>query len=247
MTAHGNSSPPPDVSETTDTLFRRLRALERRAAPAEDFRRMIEDFLRQEPAVAAALPEFSAFGLLEALRNARNAVPLVEIGRYAATSADAIALMHRLSEEDVSLCHPWHSPNHPRFPTVMGVFAGLFFGIATPGNFGAALVVGLLGALCGFVAAALVRFQIRNSTQRWERPQWICALHVDRYLQAYARGFPLTGLQLEDLPNPGFRHKAPFYDLHNQITAGPHWTYHRTLRDTPELTFAPITASSLDR
>lgn len=228
-------------SEGCDTLYSCLRSLERRGARDEDFRLLIDDFLKHEPAARTALPEFSTFGLLEALRESSALTPLVSVGRYSATPEQAIALMRHLSEEDVSMRHPWYNANHPHFNTIIGTFGGLFFGIATPGSFATSLIVGALGALFCFAIASLVRFEIRNSTRRRERPQWICALHVDRYLQAYHRGLPLNNLHVEDLPNPGFRRKAPFYDLHNQIMQGPNWTYHPNLHEAPELTFSSAT------
>lgn len=227
-------------TETSDSLYERLRALERRAAPQEDFRLMIEDFFRREPVVKAAMPQFSAFGLLEAIRQSRDLAQPLTVGRFAATTAAATEVLRELSPEDVSLSHPWYSPNYSNFNALAAVFGGLFFGVATSSaGPGAVLTVGLGGAVCCFLIASLIRFQIRNSTARTERPQWICALHVDRYLQAHHRGEPLVGLRVEDLPNPGFRRKPPFYDLHNQIMTGPHWVYHAALRETPQLIFAP--------
>lgn len=242
MTADTCWRPETGSEETGDSLYARLRALERRDAPEEDYRVMIEDFYAREPAVRAAMPQFSAFGLLEAIRKSRHPEQPITLGRFGATTKAAIELLRQLSCEDVSLSHPWHSPNHPHFSSLAGICGGLFFWVATSAaGTGAALLVGFVGAICCYLIAAFIRFQMRNSTRRTERPQWICALHVDRYLQAHHRGEPLAGLRVEQLPNPGFRRKPPFYDLHNQIMAGARWVYRPHLRETPPLVFAART------
>jgi len=232
-----------DDRRTGDSLYARLRALERRNAPEIDYRMIIEDFYRGEPEVRAAMPQFSTFGLLEAIRKSRHPEQSIRIGRFAATTTAGIEVLRRLSCEDVSLSHAWYSPNHPHFNTLAAGFGGLFFGVAaSAAGAVAVLLIGLAGTLCCYLIASLARFQMRNANLRTERPQWICALHVDRHLQAHHRGEPLAGLRVGQLPSPGFRHKAPFYDLHNQIMAGLHWVYHARLRETPPLIFAPHSA-----
>lgn len=222
-----------------DSLYARLRSLERRTASEEDYRVMLADFFQREPAVRTAMPAFSTFGLLEAIRTSQSREQQVEVGEFSATTAAGTEVLRRLSIEDVSLSHPWYSPNHPYFAVVAAICGGLFFGFATPSGAsgGAALLVGAGGAIACFLIASLVRYLMRNSTRRSDHPQWVCALHVDRHLQAYHRGARLAGMKVEDLPNPGVRHKAPFYDLHNQIVAGGNWAFHAALRDTPPLNF----------
>lgn len=227
-----------------DTLYRRLRALERRAASEEDYRLMLEDFLRQEPTLGAALPEFSTFGLLEALRQAPASTDRIEVGHYSAKMEDAIALLQRLSDGDVSYRYPWYSPNRSDFSSRVAIMGGLFFGIAATGRLPVALSVGILGCLFCYALASLVHLLVRNSSRRQECPQWIAALHVDRCLQAYVRGLPLKTLRVDDLPRPRIRRKAPFYDLHNQIMSGCRWTFHPRLRETPTLRFVPTSATS---
>lgn len=242
MTADTCWRPETGGDETGDSLYMRLRALERRNAPEEDFRLMIDDFYQREPMVHAAMPQFSAFALLEAIRRSRDPGQAITVGRFAATTTAAIEVLRRLSCEDVSLSHPWHSPNHPHFSSLAAACGGLFFWVATSAaGTSAALLIGVVGAVCCYLIAAAVRFQLRNSNKRSERPQWICALHMDRYLQAHHRGEPLSGLRIEQLPNPGFRRKPPFYDLHNQIMVGAQWVYRPHLRETPPLTFAART------
>lgn len=224
-----------------DSLYARLRSLERRTASEEDYRVMLADFFQQEPAVRAAMPAFSAFGLLEAIRTSQSPEQRVEVGEFSATTTAGTGVLRRLSIEDVSLSHPWYSPNHPYFAMAAAICGGLFFGFATPSSASgvASLLVGAGGAIACFLIASLVRYLMRNSTRRSSHPQWVCALHVDRHLQAYHRGLALTGMKIENLPNPGVRRKAPFYDLHNQIVAGGNWAFHAALRDTPPLTFPP--------
>lgn len=223
-----------------DSLYNRLRSLERRGGAGDaDFRRMIDDFYRAEPAVRAAMPAFSTFALLEAIRKSKRPEEPLVVGGFTTTTARAIATLNRLSAEDVSTSYPWYDPNNSHFIPVAGGAVGLLFFLMKAGHWQVGLVLGFFG---GFVAASLAavgRYLIRNSTKFSDRPQWICALHVDRYLQAHHRGAPLARFRIEDLPNPGCRRKAPFYALHNQITHGLPLAFPSGLRDTPELTFAP--------
>lgn len=231
---------PPTAAGLADSLYDRLRSLERRRGASDaDFRRMIDDFYRAAPAVRAAMPAFSTFALLEAIRKSKRPEEPLVVGAYTATTDRGIATLSRLSAEDVSTSYPWYDPNNSHFIAVAGGAFGLAFFLMKAGQWRVGLILGLCGGLVAAALAAVGRYLIRNTTKCADRPQWICALHVDRYLQAHHRGTPLTGFHIEDLPNPGCRRKAPFYALHNQITHGLPLAFPANLRDTPELTFAP--------
>jgi hypothetical protein len=223
---------------TTDTLYGRLRSLERRGAAGADFQRMIEDFFQREPAVKTAMPQFSTFGLLEAVRSARESAATVTVGRYSVPLETAVRVLQRLTPEDASRSYSWLNPNSPFFALFAAAGGGLFFALATPEAARNSVVpIALAGSACCFVIAGCLRLFFRNSTKRTERPQWVCALHVDRYLQAAHRGTLSEGLRVDDLPRPLFRRKGPFYDLHNQIMAGSAWVYRSSLTETPALAF----------
>lgn len=221
--------------QSGDTLYKLLRSLEREREPSQEkLEATIAMFLDHHPNIKGALPRFSVFGLLEAIRNASSREKVV-VGSYVEDLETAKADMARLSPEDASRSYPLFHLNHPRAVYAYAGLAGLLAGSLTLDAPEIAPVMFLGGLLFGFLVASAAKVVLRNPAS--EHPQWICALHTDRYLQAYGRGERLDGFAIDQLPHPKIRKKAPFYDLHNQIMHGPEFTFRPELKEPPKLDF----------